>query len=104
MGFFDGLGGDEERSGWRIGPRRRWSGPSVERLDPFAYTDPDDYDVSRLPRPDDEDAADGETAFESHPIPGDKPDPRAQWDGTSGCWIVYDESVGDWVRLTDPLG
>lgn len=105
MGFFDGLGADREASGWRVGPRHDWSAPPPGRLDPFAYTDPDAYDVARIPGPDDEDDADDEVehAPAFHPMPDEKPDPRAQWDGTSGCWTVYDESVGDWLPITNTV-
>ena len=107
MGFFDGLDGDEERPGWQVGPRRRWSPPPTGRLSHFAYTDPEDYDVPRGERSDEDEEADEESVDrgpEFHPMPDEKPDPRAQWDGIRGCWTVYDPTAGEWEAITPPVG
>jgi hypothetical protein len=37
-----------------------------------------------------------------HPIAGERPHPRAQWDDVRGAWVVWDEEAGDWVPVEEP--
>ena len=50
--------------------------------------------ASRIPASDEPEA---ESGPERHAMPAERPDPRAQWDGIRGVWVVYDESVNAWV-------
>lgn len=37
------------------------------------------------------------------PEPAERPEPRAQWDGVHGRWIVWDEDQEEWVPVAGGL-
>jgi len=34
-----------------------------------------------------------------HPVPGERPHRRAQWDDVRACWVAWDEDAGDWLPV-----
>lgn len=104
MGFFEGLGR-------YIGPRRRRRrglhlGPEDGGFDEAAadadatrarLSDHLYEGVSRVPGGDDGEDVGGPDA---RPMPDERPDPRAQWDGVRGCWILWDPDSQSW----EPIG
>jgi hypothetical protein len=53
--------------------------------------------TSRVPPAPETDPGPEPTAH--HPVAGERPDPRAQWDDVRACWVVWDEDAGDWLPV-----
>jgi hypothetical protein len=46
------------------------------------------------------DSAAGPVAIPEPPV---RPDRKAQWDEVHGCWIRWDDDVGEWLPESQPL-
>jgi hypothetical protein len=102
MGFFDGLSKytrsnrrDGQQRGYDDGLARAAADGDATRI---RLSDSVHEGVSRIPPAASGAAEDLEPT--RHAQPDDKPDPRAQWDGVEGHWIVWDEAADDWVPIS----
>ncbi len=97
VGFFDGFGkhlrlGRHDRRGNRASTFDTMAAEADATR--IRLSDHTHEGVSRIPSGPDVETDDGP---DRRAMPHDKPDPRAQWDGVAGEWIIWDDDAGDWV-------